>query len=226
MYEGAWPTLIGAPFAAAAAAGGVLGLGREALVHALAMAAARATRIAGPVDASAFRGARPPAVGEVDVKPICTARQVQSAVEAARLAAGDVGGKAPARVAVHVPGQCLAMVDRPDPADRLGSIASVQYQVAAGLVRPEVLDDVVRAAVRDEEAVRALVGRVTVAACPELTARYPSRWGARVELWTPDGAHAERKVLEPRGSAPRPLDWDDLLEKHRRLRSPGDGASR
>src|SRR5690606_29429881 len=118
------------------------------------------------------------AIGEVDVKPFCTARQTQAAVEAARIAAAGIDPAAIEATVVEVPEVYAAMIDRPAPGARMDSITSAQYQVACGIAAPHALHDVVREdLVTVPRAVR-LMARLVVRPAADLGDQYPSAWGA------------------------------------------------
>ena len=168
-----------------------------------------------------------PAIERVDVKPFCTARQVQSAIEAARgawteLAAGQSGTAAIAAIEVGVPEAYRRMVDQPDPVERLTSIMSAQFQIALALTDPERLFDVARAEPRLSAAGAAVMDTVTVVEDPELTPLFPDIWPARVSIALRDGREVTRRVLSPDGAFGPVPDWDWLASKHGALGSFGD----
>jgi 2-methylcitrate dehydratase PrpD len=168
-----------------------------------------------------------PAIERVDVKPFCTARQAQSAIEAARgawteLAAGQPDTEAIAAIEVGVPEAYRRMVDQPDPVERLTSIMSAQYQIALALTDPKRLYDVARAEPRLSAAGAAVMDTVTVVADPELTPLFPDIWPARVSIALRDGGEASKRVLSPDGAEGPIPDWDWLASKHGALGSFGD----
>lgn len=272
LYRGIWPSYLGAPLAAAAAAASLLELDVAATTDALAIAAARVTGRAGrptrepssrwylygcagaegvlaafaarrgmagdPAvldsllagaaegDRDGADGAGPPgpgadddrvrAVQRVDLKPFCTARQTLAAVEAARLAAAELGGGLPDAIFVAVPDAYRAMIDQPRADTRLTSIMSVQFQIAAALTEPELLDDVVRRQPRLSAIGAQLMRRISVVADAELDELYPAAWPARVTVLC-GGHEVTRRVLHPDGSGEPAPDWDWITHKHERL---------
>ena len=167
-----------------------------------------------------------PAIERVDVKPFCTARQVQSAIEAARgawteLAVGQPHTGEIAAIEVGVPEAYQRMVDQPDPVERLASIMSAQYQIALALTDPGRLYDVARAEPRLSAAGTAVINAVTVVADPELTPLFPDIWPARVSVALRDGREVTRRVLYPDGAEDPIPDWDWLASKHGALGSFG-----
>lgn len=169
-----------------------------------------------------------PAVARVDVKPFCTARQAQAAVEAALGAWAEVAGDSredPGEVdaiEVGVPEAYRGMVDQPGPRDRITSIMSAQYQIAAALTEPRLLYDVARAEPGLGAAGTALMDATTVVADPELTPLFPGVWPARVRIRLRDGREVTRQVSDPDGAGDWGPGWDWLERKHAALGSFGD----
>lgn len=160
------------------------------------------------------------AVDRVDVKPFCTARQAQPAVEAARLAWADAGGGALGRgasIEVGVPQAYRDMVDQPHPDDRVSTIMSAQFQIAAAFEEPDRLYDVTRAQPRLGAAGTALMDAITVVSDPELTRLFPGEWPGRATLRLGDGREITRRVLAPDGAGSPAPGWDWLERKHAAL---------
>lgn len=169
--------------------------------------------------------AETPAVTRVDVKPFCTSRQGQAATEAAQLAWADLGEPAVTEIQsieVGVPEAYRAMIDQPHVQDRLTSITSAQFQIAAALDEPGLLFDVARAHPRLSDAGATLMEGVTVVADPDLTPMFPAVWPGRVTVRTHDRGEATRCVLEPDGARDRAPDWGWVVDKHRAIGSAGD----
>lgn len=159
----------------------------------------------------------------VDSKPFCTSRQALSAIQAADLAHEALGRAPLDLIEVAVPAAYRAMLDQPAPTDRLASITSAQFQVAAALARPQLLFDVARDQVEPPDDVRELMRVTSVVEDPELTAMYPAVWPGRVRMRSTGGEEATRLVCQPAGAGERPLDWDALGEKHTSLAAWGEG---
>lgn len=170
--------------------------------------------------APAERGWR---VERVDSKPFCTSRQALSAIQAAGQAHEALGRAPLDLIEVAVPAAYRAMLDQPAPSDRLSSITSVQFQVAAALARPQLLFDVARDQQQPPAEVGALMRVTSVVEDPELTAMYPAVWPGRVRMRSTAGEEATRLVCRPVGASERPLDWDALVDKHTRLAAWGEG---
>jgi 2-methylcitrate dehydratase PrpD len=118
------------------------------------------------------------------VKRFCSARQAMTPVTALReilrespLAPGEIE-----RIDVEVPTEYAAMLDKPVVASRRESMSSAQYQLALAAHDPAGLLDVARDRLRADSSFRATMRAVRVVASPELSARYPEQWPARIRL--------------------------------------------
>jgi 2-methylcitrate dehydratase PrpD len=76
-----------------------------------------------------------------------------------------------------------------------------------------------------EPRVAALLARTTVEVAPDLTARYPARWPARLELTLADGTTLTGGADFPRGNPENPVPATVLEEKFRGLVVPGYGEA-
>jgi hypothetical protein len=94
------------------------------------------------------------------MKPICAARQTQSAIAAFRqvlrqgVAADDIKA-----VEVAVLPNFAGLIDHAHTGSRMGRITSIGYLLALAAYRPEALGDAARAATVTDDAFRALAGR-------------------------------------------------------------------
>jgi 2-methylcitrate dehydratase PrpD len=71
-----------------------------------------------------------------------------------------------------------------------------------------------------EPAIAALLERMTVRIDPELTARYPERWPARVTIHCTDGTRISGEADYPRGNPENPVPFATLEAKFRALVTP------
>jgi len=149
---------------------------------------------------------------EIGLKPYPIARQALAAVEACReLIGGNIRGIT--TITVKVPSAQAKVIDQPFwPLNRMQSIAGVQYLIALALLAPEHLMDFDRSPPFETSALQSLAQKVRVRADSRLDAQYPETWPARVvvERW---GKHRSALVSHPRGDAPNPMQWDDVLNK-------------
>jgi len=167
-----------------------------------------------------------PAILRIDAKPYPTARQSLSAIEAFRAklplahAPEEIAG-----IEVRVPEQVRAMIARP-PKGRIDSMVSVAYQMALAAYAPERLHDVLRAELLQDADILAFMDKVNIVADPDLTARFPAVWGARVRIRRASGDEDVSEVLNPVGSAIHRFGWDGVAEKLATiLRASGAGVS-
>ena len=154
-------------------------------------------------------------IDRVNLKPYCSARQMVASIEAFRrlLDTYSIQPEKIEEVQVSVPEQYSQMIDRSGfPEDRLGSITSVQYQLALAAFYEEDLYDSERNTLRDVEKVRTLMKKVRVTPSSSLTAIYPRKWPGKISL-TVGGKRYEQEVLSPKGDADQPMTWDDVDRK-------------
>ena len=141
--------------------------------------------------------------------------------EAARVVAG-------VRIALYGPG--YGIVREMDPRTPYQAKFSIAYCVAVGL-----LEGIVGLAQFGPErfgpdgvadpALAGLLRRTTVVVAPDLTARYPARWPARVALTLADGTALSGGADFPRGNPENPVPPAVLEGKFRGLVTPGYGAA-
>ena len=158
---------------------------------------------------------------QVSIKPYCAAKQATSAI-CAFLAILDREHIEPAgieRVVVTVPTYFNKMIDHPEtPRDAIGSIVSVQYQLALAAYHRDRLTDVVRAPICDDPDFRALMQKIIVKADPSLDEGYPETWPARVVVCTAKGKSAQ-EISHAKGDFADPFTWEEEIEKAERVLS-------
>lgn len=154
------------------------------------------------------------AMTEISQKPFCTARQALSGVEALmRLLEGGIRRESIASVRVTVPRAYAWMIDNDArPGDRLSSIVSQRFQIAAAAMDHGVLYDIKRSGPFAPD-IAAFAQRVTVEPTDEFDAIYPQRWPARVTIGLSDGSERTCTVEEPLGDPSSPLTFADLQRK-------------
>lgn len=165
-------------------------------------------------------------IDETALKAFPCALQAQTALDGLSsilrdngLSAGDVRA-----IEIGLPEPMRRIVDRPDPpCSRFAAAASLQFLAAAmvvdGAIRPDRLD----AAQRADPAVVDLATRVAVAHDPDLDARYPDCWPARVSVRTDREVHQTRVDVAP-GHPDRPIDIEVTRAKFRAI-VPKDAES-
>src|SRR5262245_14045911 len=157
---------------------------------------------------------------EVSFKPWCAARQTMAATQALREIIDD--GVLPAaideiKVAVLLPHR--KMIDHGIVAgDRASHLTSVQYNMAASAVAPELML-VLSPSSEPPAAVRDFMSRITVEADESLLADYPRVWPTRVIVVAGAQRH-ERLVTDVPGDPTRPFDGSQVREKFLRFTAP------
>ncbi|HVV93140.1 MAG TPA: MmgE/PrpD family protein [Hyphomicrobiales bacterium] len=159
-------------------------------------------------------------IADIDVKPFPTARQGMAAIAAFQALcpllrpAGEL-----ARIDVGVPAPVRAMIAATAmPADRIGSMVSVAYQLALAALAPNRLHDAVRATLPGGDNIAAFMAKVVLHDDPELTERFPAQWGATLRLRWSGGETAEAILLDPPGTARAgDFGWEALSEKYTRV---------
>jgi hypothetical protein len=159
------------------------------------------------------------------MKRYCSAGQAAAAIDAVcdvvdreRIEAGAIS-----EIAIKVPHHYLAMIDRADVSDRIASLLSAQYQVAAAIVHREDLYDCARSSLRTDAEFARLKSLVTIEADEALAESYPHEWPASVRLVAGGSTHESTSVRR----SPDP-DWDIAKIGHKATRMfavAGIGAS-
>lgn len=158
-------------------------------------------------------------VDDLGMKPFPTARQALAAIEAVQSIATreELAAEEITSIVAALPQGQRTIVDRPEmPATRFGSIVSLQYQIALALTAPQHLSDVERTPLVDTPELRRLMSRIRVQRARDLDARYPRAWPARVSIRA-NGRLFTSLVVNPKGDARRPFEWDDVERKFVRL---------
>ncbi|QRP43663.1 MmgE/PrpD family protein [Amycolatopsis sp. FDAARGOS 1241] len=152
---------------------------------------------------------------ETSLKPHAGAKHLQGAIDAV-LELRRAGGWRPGevrRLTCLLPAQLAGIVDRPPPfGSPLSALGSAQFVLAIAAIRGHCTPwDFEEAALRDD-AVLELARVVRVAPADDLTAAYPAKWGARVELTTASGVVAADR-LDARGDPGNRLAHHEIVAK-------------
>ena len=111
----------------------------------------------------------------------------------------------------------IGICNNPRPSTRTEAKFSLQYAVVAaaefGALEPAHFDEAcfARADLRER------MTRVTVQGAPDITARYPAHFGARVSLTLPGGRTVRHAVADSLGDPERPLSEAALIDKAAKL---------
>lgn len=156
-------------------------------------------------------------IHEVSFKPWPACRHAHPTIDAALKLRAELHGRGIVAVRVRTFSDAIVFCDRPDPQTEAQAKFSLQHSVAVTLLSgPPVLADFAADRIADPALAR-LRAVTTVAADPDLTARYPAHFGARVEVETADGATLTSQVADALGDSENPLDQSAILDKFHAL---------
>jgi 2-methylcitrate dehydratase PrpD len=162
-----------------------------------------------------------PRIAAMDSKTFPISRQGLAAVEAFIELHRESPVAVDDPVEIVVPGAHLGMIgNNLPPFDRLASLLSVPYQLALAACTPQALYDVARAKPPLSETMALRLSHTTIRSDPEFDRSYPAHWGARVTVRAGTSAARSSTVLDPIGSARKPLAWSDLCRKADNLAIP------
>ncbi|NWG72425.1 MAG: MmgE/PrpD family protein [Parvularculaceae bacterium] len=161
-----------------------------------------------------FEEDAPWAIHEVSFKPWSACRHAHAAIDAALLL--RAGGVRPESVAcgrIAVYRDAVVFCDKPAPADSLSARFSLQHAVAVTLIggAPKITDFEGESLARPD--VGDLRRRLAVVEDPAITARYPARFGARLELDLSDGSRRTAEVADALGDPENPMSDEELRVK-------------
>lgn len=161
------------------------------------------------------------AVHEVSFKPHAACRHAHAAIDAVLTLRAQAGGADLEALEIASYGDAIVFCDRPDPTTSAEAKFSLQHAAAvawrcgdAGLTR------FTARALADGEIAR-LRARVSVAEGPELTARYPARFGATARARLADGRVLEAEAPDALGDPEQPMDVAAIIAKARALTAWG-----
>jgi 2-methylcitrate dehydratase PrpD len=170
-----------------------------------------------------------PAMLDVAIKPYACCRYIHPVIDACRdLRADDRFALAAMnRLSVSIlPGVRPLIAEPTDrkrrPRNRVDAQFSVYYGAALTLVHGAPGLAGFEAPYLQDETVQRIADRVDVSHDPDLDARYPERWGCRLDVEMSDGARWAVVVEDPRGDPRRPLSSAEVDEKFRSLAEPVD----
>jgi 2-methylcitrate dehydratase PrpD len=161
-------------------------------------------------------------IAGTSLKPYPSARQALSGIEAFRglLTTKDIEPSAIDEIVVQVPGPFVGMISNARlPMSRLESIVGLQYQMGLVAFYPEVLFDVTREFVPDDQEIVDFMGKVDVRRSEELEKEYPRIWPARVEVRCGSSRYAS-EMLRLSWDSCDELGWEEIEAKFGRVAGP------
>lgn len=167
-------------------------------------------------------------IAEVTFKPYASCRHTHPAIDAglALRAHGQFDRDHIAAVGVDTYRAAVAIAGNPAPAHPYAAKFSIAYCLAAALWRGTVsVSDFDNASLHDEN-LRNLMARTTVSVTPEMEARYPEEWPARVTLTFDNGEQLATEVDIPLGAPEKPLGQAALQAKFNTLMAAAGAEAR
>jgi len=148
------------------------------------------------------------------IKPYCSAKQALAAICGfEQIMARGIDVDAIERVRVLVPRDFAAMIkNAPTPGNRLGSIVSAPYQIALAAHHRAGLYDIARDPFAMNDAIAALMAKVSVEADAGLDSHLPGCWPASVEV-VANGQSETTLMLEAPGDPARAFGYDEISAK-------------
>lgn len=149
-------------------------------------------------------------IHEVSFKPWAACRHSHPAIDAALELKARTGLREPIRLEIYA--DAIAFCDRAAPSSVVEAKFSLQHSIAVVALRGEPRpEDYEPDAIRDPE-IAALRATIEVAEAPDITARYPAHFGARLSA---SGETVE--LTDTRGDPERPLSAEGVVNKARSL---------
>ena len=171
---------------------------------------------------------QPPAITQVTVKNHACCGHTFAAVDAAlELRARGVDPAAIEAITVETYSVATSVAGNPDPGTDFEAKFSTQYCVAVALLTGSVRLRAFEESVLTDAAVRALMGRVTLVAAPDLDAAFPGQRAARVTLTLSTGEQLAAHRDTRKGDPDDPLTDAELRAKFTELvaAEAGEAAS-
>ncbi len=154
----------------------------------------------------------PWALHETSFKPWPACRHAHPTIDAALSLREKLAGRLPDTVTVMTYADAVLFCNRPQPLDPAGARFSLQHAVAVALIDGPPRMDAFELAGLARADLAALRSRVNVAEGPDLTARYPAHFGARVTVHVgPD--RYDSAVDDAWGDSENPMDATAVVGK-------------
>jgi 2-methylcitrate dehydratase PrpD len=151
---------------------------------------------------------------ETSIKPYCSAKQVLAAIAGfEQILARGIDPNEIDQVRVFLPKDFVAMTaNAPVAGNRVSSIVSAPYQMALAALHRRGLYDIARDPFPMNDAMAALMAKITVAGHAELDAHLPASWPASIEV-TARGRTETTLMLDSAGDPAHPFGFDDVAAK-------------
>lgn len=149
---------------------------------------------------------------EVSFKPYPACRHAHPAIDALS-ALLPLAGEEIERIAVETFAAAVDFCDRPQPTQELEARFSIQHALAARILLGEPKLAHYREPWLRDAALAALRARIAVTEAPELSARFPAHFGARVRVQLKNGEVRCAEVRDALGDPERPWPTEAVLSK-------------
>jgi len=154
---------------------------------------------------------------EVSFKPWPACRHAHPVIEACLTLGRQGSGAEPRQVRIRTYRDAVEFCDNPNPATPHEARFSLQHCAAVVFLKGEPgLDDFTPAAIADADTA-AFRARVSVETDAEMTAAFPNRYGAGVEIVDAAGAARQAVVTTAKGDPENPMSEAEIEAKFRRL---------
>jgi 2-methylcitrate dehydratase PrpD len=161
------------------------------------------------------------AIHEVSFKPHAACRHAHAGIDAVLTLRARAGGTELAALEIATYRDAVVFCDRPAPTTSAEGKFSLQHAAAAAWVHGDAGLERFTAEALSEPAVLDTRGRISVREAPELTARYPARFGATARAVLADGRVMEIEAADALGDPERPMDRAAIVAKARALMAWG-----
>jgi len=156
----------------------------------------------------------PWAIAEVSFKPWSACRHTHPVIEAALTLRGAVDDDID-RIVISTYAEAVTFCDKPHPRTPHDARFSLQYCAATTLLRGAPTLDHFTEAAFDDRAARALADKVEVRADKQMTAAFPERYGARMDIIDSAGAKRTADIAAAKGDPENPLTAKEIEDKAR-----------
>ena len=164
----------------------------------------------------ALLGGGPWALHETSFKPWPACRHAHPAIDAALALRKGLADRLPEAVTVATYADAVLFCDKPQPIDPAGARFSLQHAVAVALIDGPPEMNAFEPAGLARTDLAALRGRIKVVENSDLTAQYPTHFGARVTLHVGTDRY-EAAVADAWGDSENPMDAAAVITKFDKL---------
>lgn len=160
----------------------------------------------------------------ISMKPFCSAKQVIPSIYGfTKLLDQGISLDDIKEVNLFVPLPFVSMIKN-RPTNRLSSLSSAPYQLAAAAYHPAGLYDISRNEILNSEEIRSFMDKVHVIGDSTLLSYYPEKWPTRIEVKTSSHGIASEMVTDSPGDPEMKLSSEEMKRKVHSFLDPILGA--